>query len=205
MDKLNKDEIVTIALLLDFPDILNMCKVSQKFNHSICQNNDFWRSKVLQKFPEVNITDSDVYNWQEFYIEYSLSKLPLESYKVPDPQYIKPEFVDFLLEADFGIIPKTDIPMKYLLALVVKQKILTHKIASDLLEYYLEKNGLDTFFKKHLEKYMVKAERNLYRFSKNLLHFVRYLFEPKTKFRKQFKKEIYNTLSKISYINKNRI
>lgn len=223
MEKLNKDEIISIAILLDFPDILNFCKTNRKIERAVCENNDFWRNKITQKFPEVDISNLTVDDWKDFYIDYSISKLPVEKdyLKYIDPEYIKEEFVYFLLEADFGIIPDSDIPLKYLVNKVAKQKVLTESIAYELLSYYLKKNGMDDpLFNKYIGKYVKMAEEDKNKRLKRIYisqpstkfencyswftYLFPYLFEQKPKFKKRFKKEILENLSRIALINYKR-
>ncbi len=47
---MNKDIIVKIALTLDFPDILSLCRINKRYNRFICDNDDFWISKLRQDY-----------------------------------------------------------------------------------------------------------------------------------------------------------
>ena len=38
---LSKDAIVSIALMLGFPEILSLCRASKKFNVNVCENKYF--------------------------------------------------------------------------------------------------------------------------------------------------------------------
>ena len=49
MDKLNKDELFTIAIHLDLPNLVRFCTLNKKI-HEMCPN--VWRSKIAQEFPE---------------------------------------------------------------------------------------------------------------------------------------------------------
>ena len=49
MDVLNKDELFTIAIHLDLPDLVRFCSLNKKI-HDICPN--VWRSKISQEFPQ---------------------------------------------------------------------------------------------------------------------------------------------------------
>ena len=49
MDTLNKDELFTIAIHLDLPDLVRFCTLNKKF-HDVCPN--VWRSKIAKEFPE---------------------------------------------------------------------------------------------------------------------------------------------------------
>ena len=48
--KLPKDIIIYIALLLDKPDIMSYCNISEKFNNAVCQNKQFWVKKLKRDF-----------------------------------------------------------------------------------------------------------------------------------------------------------
>ena len=50
MNQLNKDEIFTIALMLDFPDVLSLCRTNKRINQFVCQNKNFWISKLKQDY-----------------------------------------------------------------------------------------------------------------------------------------------------------
>ena len=49
MDRLNKDELFTLGLHLDLPDLITFCKLNKKFA-SVCPN--VWRAKIAKDFPE---------------------------------------------------------------------------------------------------------------------------------------------------------
>ena len=66
MNKLGKDELFSIAIKLDLPDLLAFCKSDERINQLICKRNDIWRTK-LNEFP----------NWKSFNIDKSLE----ETYK----------------------------------------------------------------------------------------------------------------------------
>ena len=46
MDKLSKDELISFAVLLDMPELLNFCSSSKYFNETICKNTAFWLHKL---------------------------------------------------------------------------------------------------------------------------------------------------------------
>ncbi len=45
-EKLDKNMLITIALLLDLPDIINFCDLSGKHYRAVCDNVDFWRQRL---------------------------------------------------------------------------------------------------------------------------------------------------------------
>jgi Leucine-rich repeat (LRR) protein len=52
MENASKDVLFTIALNLDLPSILKWCSSNSRINRYICQNNSFWRSKLLKDYPD---------------------------------------------------------------------------------------------------------------------------------------------------------
>ena len=57
-DKLSRDEIFSIALMLDLPDILSFCRISKKFNNNVCNNNNFWIRRLKQDYGITYLTIS---------------------------------------------------------------------------------------------------------------------------------------------------
>ena len=49
-NKISPDVIRTIALRMNFREILAFCKTNSKFNNAICVNNRFWMDKVNQDY-----------------------------------------------------------------------------------------------------------------------------------------------------------
>lgn len=52
MDKLNKDELFTLSLHLDLPELFALCHGYRKFNEKICKDASMWRRKIEKDFPE---------------------------------------------------------------------------------------------------------------------------------------------------------
>ena len=50
LNQLSKDEMVRLALYLDLPEILTFCRLAKKFNRNVCQNKNFWISRLKQDF-----------------------------------------------------------------------------------------------------------------------------------------------------------
>lgn len=60
MEKLSRYEIFSLALKMELPDLINLCRSSQIFNNNICDNPNLWIEK-LKEFPErieFNIPDA---------------------------------------------------------------------------------------------------------------------------------------------------
>lgn len=50
LDTLPRDVIIQIALGLDLPELLSYCRLSKKFNDTVCKNNDFWFNKLEKDY-----------------------------------------------------------------------------------------------------------------------------------------------------------
>ena len=57
MENLNKDELFLLAMELDLPSILNLCKTSKYLNKMVCENPNLWRSKLNKDYPYLNISE----------------------------------------------------------------------------------------------------------------------------------------------------
>ena len=68
-NQLSKDEIFTIAMLLDLPEILALCRTAKKFNRNVCQNKNFWISRLKQDFgySYLDISPDKTGNPKEYY------------------------------------------------------------------------------------------------------------------------------------------
>ena len=53
---LPRDIIVYMALTMDIPEILSLCETSQKFNNIVCENKNFWISKLYKDY-QIEYTD----------------------------------------------------------------------------------------------------------------------------------------------------
>ena len=64
---------VDIKILNELPDeeLVNMCQVNKEYN-KICNNDNFWRNRILFKYPELNIDILNKYKknrtWSQYYI-----------------------------------------------------------------------------------------------------------------------------------------
>jgi len=63
MDKLPPDLLIKIALDLDYPELIALCRTSSILNNKICNNMIFWRNKFVRDFPNERIP----YNPKLFY------------------------------------------------------------------------------------------------------------------------------------------
>ena len=56
MNKLNKDELLIIALEFSLPDLLNFCQSNKRFNDLVCNRNDIWYIKLQREFDPKTIS-----------------------------------------------------------------------------------------------------------------------------------------------------
>ena len=52
MDTASKDVLFTIAMKLKLPDLLRWCSSNARINKDVCNNDNVWRSKLLQDYPD---------------------------------------------------------------------------------------------------------------------------------------------------------
>lgn len=48
METLDRDVLLYLAYDLDMPSIYRLCRTSKRFNRLICENDTFWKNKLLQ-------------------------------------------------------------------------------------------------------------------------------------------------------------
>jgi hypothetical protein len=51
MDKFPKDMLIQVALDLDMVHIIKFCKTNKRVNSAVCENENFWRQKLLKDYP----------------------------------------------------------------------------------------------------------------------------------------------------------
>ncbi len=66
MERLNRDELILIAMNLDYPEILSLCNSHPRNNQAICRNDTFWFNKLRRDFPNyqafnIDGTHRDIY------------------------------------------------------------------------------------------------------------------------------------------------
>ena len=94
MEHLNANELFSIAIMLDLPDLLTLCKSSKRINQLLCQRNDIWFYKLNIEFPnfkiyktpkltyELSLLKSQL-NYEDSLEElYNTKKLPLNGKKL---------------------------------------------------------------------------------------------------------------------------
>lgn len=50
MEQLPGDVVFSIALMMDLPEILSLCKTSKRFNRIICENRNFWLRRLQRDY-----------------------------------------------------------------------------------------------------------------------------------------------------------
>ncbi len=74
MERLHKDELILIAMNLEYSDIISMCETHPKFNESICRNDTFWFNKLRRDYP----------NYQSFNIQSGYKDIYKTIYDIHD-------------------------------------------------------------------------------------------------------------------------
>jgi len=72
MYKLSKDEIFSIAINLDIPELLSFCESNKKINQIICKKDEIWYKKLNKDFP----------NWENFNINQSKKDIYKKIYEL---------------------------------------------------------------------------------------------------------------------------
>ena len=59
MEKLPKDVLMMLALDLNLPDIVRLCRTSSRIDKDVCENSYFWRQKISKDFPTAKYQSKD--------------------------------------------------------------------------------------------------------------------------------------------------
>lgn len=86
-DKLPSDIIMLIAMEFDLPDILTYCKLSKRFNKTICDNNIFWMNKLRKDYPFVDIIDVKEYKNLYEYLSKRAKEINIDSDESKNPKF----------------------------------------------------------------------------------------------------------------------
>lgn len=54
MKSLSQDTLIYMALNLDLPELLSLCRTSSKINKILCNNEMFWMNKIMKDFPKIS-------------------------------------------------------------------------------------------------------------------------------------------------------
>ena len=63
-NRLDKNLIVQIALELNLPSILSLCRTNKRFNSVVCESDNFWYRKL---FKEYNFKPDNYKNARKYY------------------------------------------------------------------------------------------------------------------------------------------
>lgn len=63
---LPKDVIIYLALTMDLPEILGLCRTNSRFNDLVCENDTFWRNKLSQDYKIYQVPKSYL-SYKEYY------------------------------------------------------------------------------------------------------------------------------------------
>ena len=161
MENLPKDVLVLLAMEMGYADVLRFCTSSKRINRLVCENENFWRNKLYQTYPfskRLQEKFTPITNYREFYrtVEQQIKQVTTTGFKPKKligfnlPSYIAPNLSRFLMQADIGVIPDTQVPLNYILWPVLKENILTRVLATKLLGMYLTKYRFIENGKKYL-------------------------------------------------------
>lgn len=68
LNELSIDELYSIAVLLDYEDLLRFCSSSSRINNLICKKNDIWRYRLSKDFPKSTLKNgNDRTTYEELY------------------------------------------------------------------------------------------------------------------------------------------
>jgi len=95
METLPKDILISIALNLDLPQIIQFCKTDKYHNNVICESRNFWNRKLLQDFGIVSKTPKEEYktlfldqNNEKLYDKFGItSDAPVKAYNILQEKY----------------------------------------------------------------------------------------------------------------------
>lgn len=114
---LNPDELFRIAVLMDLPDLLSLCKTSKYVNEKLCKKDNIWLYKLNQEYPNFrefreSRTKNKNKSYKDLYIDMVKNSLPkkfdrkrkyrlLDLYKSVENGYnTRDEFKNFVQKID---------------------------------------------------------------------------------------------------------
>lgn len=165
MDTLTKDTLILLAMELNYAEIIKFCSTSKKVNKYVCENNDFWRNRLYKEYPFTRNLDTK--NSRKLFQEIGNEIKDVNTLTEEDantsgfniPVYVRPELIEFLLQADLGVIGKNQIPLNYFLRPELSKGILRASMVTSLLERYIRKYK---FLENGKFKYRVGDDMNKY-------------------------------------------
>lgn len=114
---LNSDDLFSIAILMDLPDLLSFCKSSKYVNEKLCKKDNIWLYKLNEEYPNFReFRESQIKNkdksYKELYMDMVKNSLPkifdrkrkyrlLDLYKSVEKGYnTRDEFKKFVQKID---------------------------------------------------------------------------------------------------------
>ena len=55
MEKLNRDELFSLAINLDLPSLLKFCRTNKHFLEQICARDEIWNYRLMKEFPDYRL------------------------------------------------------------------------------------------------------------------------------------------------------
>ncbi len=62
METANKNELYTIAMNLELPDLLRWCISGKRILEDVCKNDDLWRNRLLRDYPDYEKFNSESFS-----------------------------------------------------------------------------------------------------------------------------------------------
>ena len=92
MEKLTRDELFSLALYLDLPNLLKFCQTSKTIDRNVCKNDNFWIHKIVNEYPQYQNDFKDKNPREKYFLIYNLLILKKKLNK--DNQIITEDIVD---------------------------------------------------------------------------------------------------------------
>ena len=140
-DQLPNDVIISLALMMDLPEIINFCRSSKRFNRVVCDNYVFWMNKLNKEYPFINISIIRKEYYKKLYEHIKTTEIAAD--KVPDPDGIS--FTPIVLNYDFRNFLRESGLFEYAplaVTLAVDQGISNRYILFSLFHLYVKLNNM---------------------------------------------------------------
>ena len=153
-DKLSRDEMFSIALMLDLPDILSFCRISKKFNNNVCNNKFFWIRRLKQDYEIIYLEINPDKSVGPFWMQRSKQDgvtIYQKTYEInPDNKVGPKKYYEFLT---------TNIPVKQTTLMVDKSDIIAKAVVFGDLDIFKSILGMNPSLSR-LETALVMASSN---------------------------------------------
>lgn len=176
LGKLPKDVLILLAVDLNLPDIISLCRINQRMNRDVCENPVFWRNKIMKDFSNANYISK---NTRNIYLKLDklarerpelkaiLSLIIIDNYKFPslsgDFHYTYIEMIENLLNSlDKNVLNK--IVVDYNKHEYGRDKQIVNPTSKDIIEF-IEKSGI--FYREEYIHYYDSLIEQLKEYIKN--------------------------------------